>query len=134
MERFHYSEPFFVERVEAAQKEARSLLNDLPKTEEDLFSHYRLLLSIHYNLLFFDPRWDHYTLDELALEWFLVHERNKSKETQTAETLATEYKDDLNAIADEMEFGPAQKMPALNPEELEKMNKFMESGKFPGET
>jgi hypothetical protein len=132
MSRFEYSEPFFIERIDAARASAKTMLHELPKTEEDLFNHYKVLLCLHYNLLFFDTRWENYTLDQIALEWFIVDEKGKTKEAQATDLLVTEYKDDMSAIADEMEFGPPEAMP-IDESTMDKMKKFMSTGKFAGE-
>jgi hypothetical protein len=112
---------------------ARRIIQEVPKTEEELFEHYIVLLSDYYHLPFFDERWDNYTLDNAALEWFLIEEKRKPKDVQTSEILSTEYKDDLAGLADEMEQWSMPKVLPMDKRDVDTMNKFMESGKFPGE-
>ena len=133
MHRFSYSEPYLLERIKLAREEARRIINESPKTEEELFSHYVVLLSNHYKIPFFDSRWDTYTLDEIALEWFIVEEANKPQDTRTSEVLATNYKDDLGAMADEMEQWSKPTTLKIDEKDIKTMTDFMESGKFPGE-
>ena len=132
MNRFQYTEPFFVERIDEARACAKKLLHEIPKTEDDLFNHYKVMLCMHYNILFFDPRWETYTLGEIALEWFIIEEKSKTKDQQVSENLTTEYADDLSAIADEMEFGLPQKL-EVDEDTANKMKQFMSDGKFSNE-
>lgn len=133
MSRFQYMEPYLFERIEDARSRAKAIIQDAPKTEEELFDYYRVLLSSHYNIRFFDTIWDDYTLDKIAFEWFVIEERKKSADESTAESLSTEFKDDLSAMADEMEFGGSSSMPA-DESTRKSMNDFMETGRFPGQT
>jgi hypothetical protein len=132
MSRFGYSEPFLLERINKAKAYARLIIRETPRTEDELFDHYKVLLCHHYNVMFHDCRWELYTLDEIALEWFLIEEQNKPVGSDVSEELVKEHKDDLSAMADEMEFGEAQDLP-VDESQMEDMKNFMETGVFKGE-
>lgn len=112
-------EPFLSERIEAAKKKAKQIVDGKIDDENDLRLVFQFVLCQKYNIPMFDTYFDERTLDELMFEVYLHNEAAKKRDPElvkeeAAEVIRSEggkdeYWEDLEMQSDEEFLTQAKK-------------------------
>jgi hypothetical protein len=84
-------EPYLAERIEAAKKKAKQIIDGKIDDESDLRLVFQFVLCQKYNMPIFDPYFEERTLDELMFEVYLHKEVAAKADPELAKEEAADY-------------------------------------------
>ncbi len=83
-------EPYLAERIEAAKKKAKQIVDGKIENENDLRLVFQFILCQKYNIPMFSPYFEERTLDELIFEVYLHRESTKKNDPELAKEEAAQ--------------------------------------------
>lgn len=84
-------EPYLAERIEAAKKKAKQIIDGKIDDENDLRLVFQFVLCQKYNIPIFSPYFEERTLDELMFEVYLHKEATVKSDPELAKEEAADF-------------------------------------------
>lgn len=84
-------EPYLAERIEAAKKKAKQIIDGKIDDEDDLRLVFQFVLCQRYNIPIFSPYFEERTLDELMFEVYLHKESTIKSDPELAKEEAADF-------------------------------------------
>lgn len=84
-------EPYLAERIEAAKKKAKQIIEGKIDDEDDLRLVFQFVLCQKYNIPIFSPYFEERTLDELMFEVYLHKEATVKSDPELAKEEAADF-------------------------------------------